>query len=95
VTSTGQRSHQERIALLCGEGNRHAAAGEYSEALACFIEAFELLPEPAEGQVEYGLVMAGLNRVLRARRDLAPGLEALLSRGRSFTSTRARGGSGS
>jgi hypothetical protein len=94
VTSTRERSRQVHIERLCREGNRHASAREYSEALACFIEAFELLPEPPEAQPEAAPVMAGLNRLLRERRDLAPGLEALLTGRCQLGATRARGDAG-
>jgi len=91
VTRSSETSLASKIERLCREGNRHATAREYSEALACFIEAFELLPHPAEAQPEAGPVLAGLSRLLRERRDLAPGLEALLSGGRMFATAGSRG----
>ena len=91
MSASSQGDRQERIARLCREGNRHASAKEYSEALACFLEAWELLPDTQEAQDAAAPVMAGLTRLLHERRDLAPGLELLLSRGRQFAVAGARG----
>ena len=64
---------------LCLQGERHAACGEFGEALACFVEAWEQLPEPHETYEETGRVLRGFTRVMRARGDLAEGLELLLA----------------
>ena len=90
MNSTSHGERQGRIERLCREGNRHASSGEYSEALACFLEAWELLPEPQEAQDAAAPVLAGFTRLLRERRDLAPGLRTLLSRGRRFAAVGAR-----
>lgn len=68
-----------RVERLCREGDRHAEAGEHGEALACFVDAWELLPEPREAYGEASRVMGGLGRVLSERGDLAGGLRLLLS----------------
>lgn len=64
---------------LCRQGDAHAAAGEDAEALACFLEAWERLPEPREAYAATALVFRGFTRVLRARGELGAGLELLLS----------------
>jgi hypothetical protein len=76
ILEVAQRSEVER---LCGQGEAHAAAGESAEALACFLEAWELLPEPREEYLATSDVFRGFTRVLRARGDLGGGLELLLS----------------
>ena len=73
-----------KVELLCREGDAHASAGELAEALACYLDAWELLPEPREEFADADAVLRGFTRVLRARGDLATGLEIMLgSRSRS------------
>ncbi len=91
MTGTSQGGRQGRIARLCREGNAHASGGEYAEALACFLEAWELLPETEEARDAAAPVLAGLTRLLHERRDLAPGLELLLSRRGAYATAGARG----
>jgi hypothetical protein len=67
------------VERLCRQGDDHAAAGEHAEALACFMEAWELLPEPREEYLDTATVFRGFTRVLRARGSLGGGLELLLS----------------
>lgn len=64
---------------LCRQGEQHAAAGEDAEALACFMEAWEQLPEPREEYLDTAMVFRGFTRVLRARGALGGGLELLLA----------------
>jgi hypothetical protein len=79
-----QGAQHVRVELLCREGDEHASAGELAEALACYMEAWELLPEPREEFADADAVLRGFTRVLRARGDLATGLEIMLgSRSRS------------
>jgi hypothetical protein len=80
-----------RIALLCREGDEHAAAGEMAEALACYTEAWELVPEPREQYDDAGPILRGFTRVLRARGDLASGLEILLGSRSRMAPAMARG----
>jgi len=80
-----------RIGLLCGEGNEHADAGQHGEALACFMEAWELLPEPREEYADATAVLRGFTRVLRARGDLASGLEIMLGARSRSAPAMARG----
>jgi hypothetical protein len=70
---------RDEVERLCREGHEHAEAGEHAEALACFMEAWESLPEPREAYPATALVFRGFTRVLRARGGLGDGLELLLS----------------
>ncbi len=74
-----QGSARSEVERLCRQGDEHAAAGEHAEALACFVEAWELLPEPREEYLDTALVFRGFTRVLRARGRLGAGLDLLLS----------------
>ena len=79
-----QGEQHVKIQLLCREGDEHASSGEFAEALACYMEAWELLPEPREEFSDATAILRGFTRVLRARGDLASGLEIMLgSRSRS------------
>jgi len=80
-----------RIGLLCSEGDEHADAGEHGEALACYMEAWELLPEPREEYADATAVLRGFTRVLRARGDLASGLEIMLGARSRSAPAMARG----
>jgi hypothetical protein len=64
---------------LVAEGARHAQLGENSEALACYIEALDLVPEPRGDHELTTRIFGGLRRVLEARGDLGDGLELLLA----------------
>ena len=66
---------------LCDEGERHAAAGERAEALASFIEAWELLPEPREEWDASTAIYRGLMRVLRQEGAPSAGYGLVLSTG--------------
>ncbi len=70
---------QVKVSRLCQEGERRARAGEHGEALAAFIEAWELLPEPRESWEVAGDVYRGFTRIIEARADLADGIERLLT----------------
>ncbi len=63
---------------LTAEGHRHAHLGENAEALACFVEALDLVPEPRGEHEATGPILDGLRQVLEARGDLADGLEIQL-----------------
>lgn len=72
------RARQE-VERLCRLGDDHAVAGEHAEALACYMEAWELLPEPREAYLDTTRVFRGFTRVMRARGALGEGLDLLLS----------------
>jgi hypothetical protein len=79
------------------EGERHARLAENAEALACFIEAIDLVPEPRGEHLETTRIFHGLQRVIEARGDLGDGMELLLATRPGFGSMLAglagRGGS--
>jgi hypothetical protein len=76
-----QGAQRVEVERLCRQGDEHAAAGEHAEALACFMEAWELLPEPREEYLATAQVFRGFTGVLRARGPLG-GLDLLFA-GRS------------
>jgi hypothetical protein len=61
------------------EGDRHAQLGENAEALACYIEALDQVPEPRQAHEVTTRIFNGLQRVLEARGDLGDGIELLLA----------------
>jgi hypothetical protein len=70
---------RSRVTGLCREGQGHADRGERAEALACYVEAWELLPEPADDWDAARLVSEGMGRVLEGRGDLALAMELMLA----------------
>lgn len=72
------------VERLCLRGELHLAACEYGEALAFFLEAWELLPEPREGYQGTPRVIRGFTRIMRARSDLAEGIGLLLANRTGF-----------
>jgi hypothetical protein len=89
-TNLGEALRAE-VERLCHEGERHAAAGERAEALACFIEAWERLPEPREEWDVSPSIYRGLMLVLRQQRELTGGIDLVLSTGARLVSTLAAG----
>lgn len=73
----GEWRHE--VSRLMAEGDRHAHLGENAEALACYIEALDLVPEPRNEHEATGQIFHGLKRVLQSRGDLGDGLELLLA----------------
>ena len=73
----GEWRHE--VSRLMAEGDRHAHLGENAEALACYIEALDLVPEPRSEHEATGQIFHGLQRVLQSRGDLGDGLELLLA----------------
>jgi hypothetical protein len=73
---TDWKRHAEK---LLAEGARHARLAENSEALTCYIEALDLVPEPRGDHEVTGKIFSGLRRVLESRGDLGDGLELLLA----------------
>ena len=86
-----QGEQHVKIQLLCREGDEHARAGEVAEALACYMEAWELLPEPREEYGDAAPILRGFTRVLHARGDLASGLEIMLGARARSAPAMARG----
>jgi hypothetical protein len=66
-----ERRLYEEIARLCAEGRRKALRGETPEALATYLEAWELLPDPKDAGDAAACVLSGLAQVLTARGDLS------------------------
>ena len=77
-----QGPERNEVERLCREGDEHARSGEHAEALACFMEAWELLPEPREEYQATAQVFRGFTSVLRHQGALGGGLDLLFS-GRS------------
>jgi hypothetical protein len=70
---------RSEVTRLVAEGDRHAHLGENAEALACYIEALDLVPEPRREHEATDQIFHGLRRVLQARGDLGEGIELLLA----------------
>ncbi len=70
---------RREVSRLMAEGDRHAHLGENAEALACYVEALDLVPEPRSEHEATDQVFRGLKRVLESRGDLGDGLELLLA----------------
>ncbi len=70
---------RERVLVLCREGDLHAGAGEYSAALACYLEAQALLPEPREQWDAAATIHRGMTWVMRAGVDEAEELDLILA----------------
>lgn len=90
ASSPDRRVHAE-VARLCEEGKRQLRGGEASEALATYLEAWELLPDPwGEGEAA-ACVLSGLAEVLTVRGDLAAAATALRAVERALGATASRG----
>jgi hypothetical protein len=76
---TGTIDWQRQVVRLVAEGDRHAHQGENAEALSCYVEALDLVPEPRGDHEVSGRIFDGLRRVLGARGDLGDGMELLLA----------------
>ncbi len=59
------RRRKAKVIRLCREGRAHAARAEDAQAVSCFLEAWELLPEPKESWDASGFVLAGIGDLLR------------------------------
>ena len=64
-----ERRREAKVVRLCREGRKHATRGEHAEALRCFLEAWELLPEPKEAWSASTFVLAGLGDLVRSGVD--------------------------
>ncbi len=67
-----------QVTELCRAGREHARRGEHAEALARYLEAWELLPEPKSGWEISAGILAGVGDSLAAR-DAESALELLLA----------------
>jgi hypothetical protein len=67
------------VGRLTAEGDRHARLAENAEALSCYIEALDLVPEPRTDHEAATRIFHGLKRVLQSRGDLGDGMELLLA----------------
>ncbi len=74
-----RRDWKIEVSRLIAEGDGHAAQAENAEALACYIDALDLVPEPRADHEATTRIFHGLRRVLQARGDLGDGLELLLA----------------
>jgi hypothetical protein len=70
---------RRQVSRLVAEGDRHARLGENAEALAAYIEALDLVPEPRSEHQATEAIFHGLKRVLQSRGDLGDGLELLMA----------------
>jgi hypothetical protein len=75
----GHEGWRDEVSRLVAEGDRHARLGENGEALACYIEALDRVPEPRRAHEVTTRIFNGLHRVLEARGDLGDGIELLLA----------------
>ena len=76
VTHEGWR---DEVSRLVAEGDRHAQLAENAEALACYVDALDQVPEPRQAHEVTTRIFNGLQRVLEARGDLGDGIEQLLT----------------
>jgi hypothetical protein len=72
------------VVRLCRAGREHAEGGQRAEALADYLEAWELLPEPKESWDASTWILAAVGDLLRSGGDLSNALDLLLRvRGRT------------
>lgn len=77
----GEGSGFDRLAAvdrLCREARQHLRDGDPSLALASYLEAWDLLPEPKTSFGASTLILSSVGDLLRAGGDLGNALEALL-----------------
>jgi hypothetical protein len=65
-----ERRVSQEIARLCEVGRRQHLRGETNEALATYLEAWELLADPRDAGDAAACVLSGLADVLTGRGDL-------------------------
>jgi hypothetical protein len=74
----------EGVVLRCAEGRQLARAGDRAAALASYLEAWELLPEPKESWDASTFILSAVGDLLRAGGDLGNALDVLVRlRGRT------------
>ncbi len=74
----------EAVVRLCAEGRRLAGEGDRAAALASYLEAWDLLPEPKESWDASTFILSAVGDLLRAGGDLGNALDVLVRlRGRT------------
>ncbi len=74
----------EAVVRLCHEARRFAVEGDRTMALASYLEAWELLPEPKESWDASTFILSSVGDLLRAGGDLGNALDQLVRlRGRT------------
>jgi hypothetical protein len=74
----------EAVVRLCAEGRQLAKEGDRSTALASYLEAWDLLPEPKESWDASTFILSAVGDLLRAGGDLGNALDVLVRlRGRT------------
>jgi hypothetical protein len=75
---------REAVVRLCAEGRRLAKDGDSTAALASYLEAWDLLPEPKESWDASTWILSAVGELLRAGGDLSSALDVLVRlRGRT------------
>ncbi len=77
---TGEHLELDRLEAadrLCVEARARAEKGDRSQALATYLEAWELLPEPKEGWEASTLILSAVGDLMRGGGDLASALEVV------------------
>ena len=68
----------EAVVRLCHEARRFAGEGDRTMALASYLEAWELLPEPKESWDASTFILSAVGDLLRAGGDLGNALDRLV-----------------
>ncbi len=68
----------EAVERLCREARKFAAEGDRSLALASYLEAWDLLPEPKESWDASTFILSAVGGLLRAGGDLGNALDVLV-----------------
>jgi hypothetical protein len=68
----------EAVDRLCGEARDRAEKGDRSQALATYLEAWELLPEPKEGWEAATRILSAVGDLMHGGGDLSSALEVVL-----------------
>ena len=95
MSATPERPEFDRLEAVvrcCAEGRELAQAGDRAAALASYLEAWELLPEPKESWDVSTLILSAVGDLLRAGGDLGNALDVLVRlRGRTAGGAAATG----
>ncbi len=74
----------EAVVRLCAEARRFARDGDRTMALASYLEAWDLLPEPKESWDASTFILSSVGDLLRSGGDLGNALDQLVRlRGRT------------
>jgi hypothetical protein len=68
----------EAVARLCREARQFAKDGDRTMALASYLEAWDLLPEPKESWDASTFILSSVGDLLRAGGDLGNALDRLV-----------------